>query len=331
MTRRIGLTAALLASVIALSSCAQLDVNSLPQPGNSYRDGYDVTLEFEDVLNLPDRARVELNGVTVGVVTQVRMTSRHVDVTARIGSDVAVPSNAHAALEQATVLGDIYVAIDRPETANPSAPTLGPGDRLPLAQTTSPPQLEDTLASLATFVGSGSIQRAQNTVIRLNRLTPPSDEVRRLSSRVVDDLSDLSDNIDQVDQLLHSVSQMGEVWRTRNSQIELLLSPRGQLSLERIVIPANTISRLLPGVGSVAAGGFWLVPFLHSQADTIGAVQRSKINFEEEIPKYRRLFTDFFIPQDKYPAINITSIVGPDGRELSGNVQDVLRILGAMP
>jgi hypothetical protein len=52
---------------------------------------------------------------------------------------------------------------------------------------------------------------------------------------------------------------------------------------------------------------------------------------EAEIPKYRRLFTDMFLPVDKYPAINITSIVGPDGRELSGNVQEVLRILGAMP
>lgn len=331
MMRRIRLIAPLLAGIVALSSCAQLNVNSLPQPGNSYRDGYDITIEFDDVLNLPDRARVALNGVTVGVVTRVTLTARHVDVTARIASDVAVPSNAHASLEQATVLGDIYVAIDRPVTGDPPAPRLSPGARLPIAQTTSPPQLEDTLASLATFVGSGSIQRAQNTVIRINRLTPPSDEVRRLSSRVVDDLSDLSDNIDQVDQLLTGVSQMGTVWRTRDPQIDLLLSPRGQLSLERIVIPANTISRLLPGVGSVAAGGFWLVPFLNSQANTVGALQRSKINVEEEIPKYRRLFTDFFIPQDKYPAINITSIVGPDGRELSGNVHDVLRILGAMP
>ncbi|CAJ1500504.1 MlaD family protein [[Mycobacterium] burgundiense] len=331
MKRQITRTALALAGVVALSSCAVLDVNSLPQPGNSYRDGYDITLEFEDVLNLPDRARVAFNGVTVGVVTGVTMTSRHVDVTARIGSGVAVPSNAQAALEQATVLGDIYVAIAEPESGDPPAPALGPRDRIPVAQTTSPPQLEDTLASLAAFVGSGSVQRAQNTVVRINRLTPPSDEVRRLSSRVVTNLSDLSDNIDQVDKLLDGVSHMGEMWHSRIPQIELLLSPRGQLSLERIVIPANTISRLLPGVGSVAAGGFWLVPFLNSMAETVGTVQRSKINFEEEIPKYRRLLTDFFIPQDKYPAINITSIVAPDGREMSGDVQDVLRILGAVP
>jgi hypothetical protein len=84
-------------------------------------------------------------------------------------------------------------------------------------------------------------------------------------------------------------------------------------------------------VGSVNSGGYWLVPFLSSLADATGALQQSKVNVEEEIPKYRRLFTDFFLPEDKYPAINITSIIGPDGRELSGNVQDVLRMLGATP
>jgi hypothetical protein len=63
----------------------------------------------------------------------------------------------------------------------------------------------------------------------------------------------------------------------------------------------------------------------------VDAVQQSKVAVEDEIPRWRRLFTDSFLPQDKYPAINITSIIGPDGRELSGNAQQVLRILGAMP
>jgi hypothetical protein len=258
------------------------------------------------------------------------MASHHVDVTARIGSHIAVPSNAHAGLHQATVLGDTYVALDRPRTGLP-APKLAAGQKIPLAQTTSPPQLENTLASIANFVASGSIQRAQTTVVRLNRLTPSSEEVRRLMSRVDDDLSDLSENIDQVDELLNGASQTGDVLQSRIAQLNLLLSPKGQLSIERILLPINAVTKILPGVGSIALGGFWLVPLLNSLADAVGALQRSKVNVEAEIPKYRRLFTDFFIPQDKYPAINITSIVGPDGRELSGNVQDVLRILGAMP
>jgi phospholipid/cholesterol/gamma-HCH transport system substrate-binding protein len=332
MRRRTGTFAVLVASVVAVSSCSMIDVNSLPQPGQSYRDGYDIVLAFDNVLNLPLRAKVVLNGVTVGVVTNVALKTQEVDVTARVGSGTVVPSNTEASLQQATVLGDIYVALERPHTAGSPAPALGPGGRIARSQTTSPPQLEDTIASLANFVSSGSIQRMQNTVIRLNRLTPPPTEVRRLTSRVVDDLTDLSNNIDQVDQLLDGVSRTAEVLHARIPQLQDYLSPRGQLAIARSMSFYRYLATLLPGVGSITLGGYWLVPLLNSLGNTFAALfQRSKIAFEEEIPKYRRLFTNFFLPEDKYPAINITSIIGPDGREMSGNVQDLLRILGAMP
>ncbi len=324
--------AVLVATVVAVSSCSMIDVNSLPQPGKSYRDGYDIVLAFDNVLNLPLRAKVVLDGVAVGVVTDVALKSEEVDVTARIGSGTVVPSNTKASLQQATVLSDIYVALERPHTGGPPAPALGPGGMIPRAQTMSPPPLEDTIASLANFVSSGSIQRIQNTVIRLNRLTPRSGEVRRLTSRVVNDLTDLSDNIDRVDQLLNGVSGTAQVLNARIPQLRDYLSPRGQLAIARSVHFYRYLATLLPGVGSIALGGYWLVPLLNSLGNTFAALfQRSKIAFEEEIPKYRKLFTNFFLPEDKYPAINITSIVGPDGRELSGNVQNVLRILGAMP
>lgn len=332
MTRRVGPLGALVAAIaVAVASCASINVGVLPQPGESYSDGYDLILEFDNVLNLPDRAKVVLDGVTVGVVTGVKLADRQVDVTARIGSGVVVPSNVDAVLQQPTVLGDIYIALERPQTGKPPAPALSPGGRLPLAQTISPPQLEDTVASLATFVTSGSIQRMQNTVIRLNRLTPPSNEVRRLISRVETDLTDLSSNIDQVDLLLDGASRTADVLNNRIPWLQEMLSSKGQLGFERGVFILNYIATVLPGLGSIYSGGFWLTPLLNSLADTVGAMRDSKLAFEAEVPAWRRLFTDYFLPQDRYPAINITSIVGPGGRELSGNVQDVLRMLGAVP
>jgi virulence factor Mce-like protein len=331
MSRRVGPLVVLLAGVLAVSACGSLNVSALPQPGKSYDDGYDIVMEFDNVLNLPERAKVVLDGVTVGVVTKVKLASREVDVTSRISSGVVVPSDIHAVLQQATVLGDIYVALERPPAGAPPALALGPGGRIPKAQTLSPPQLEDTIASLANFVSSGSIQRVQNTVIRINRLTPPSAEVRRLTSRVVSDLTDLSANIDQVDQLLAGASRTAAVLDNRVPTFQNFFSPKGQLGFERGVFSANYIAKILPGIGSIYAGGFWLVPFLKSLADAVGSIQQSKWDFEKEVPAWRHLTTDFFLPLDKFPAINITSIVGPDGREMSGNVQDVLRILGATP
>lgn len=322
-----------LAATVALtvSSCAAINVDALPQPGPAYDDGYDIVMQFDSVLNLPERAKVVLDGVTVGVVSEMALTRSDVKVTARMSRGVAVPSNIRAVLQQATVLGDIYVALERPADESAPAPALTNGGVIPVAQTTSPPQLEDTIASLANFVSSGSIQRAQNTVIRLNRVVPSSDEVRILTGRVETNLSALSENLDTVDQLLDGVAQGAAVMNSRLPELEYLFSPEGQLGFEHLIGILNYIGTILPSVGSITLGGYWLVPFLNSLADSVGALQESKVAGETEIPKYRQLFTDMILPVDKYPAINITSIIGPDGRELSGNVQEVLRILGAMP
>lgn len=331
MMRRFRPIIIAVACALSISSCASITVNAIPQPGASYGDGYDVVMKFESVLNLPERAKVVMDGVTVGTVSGMTLTPNDVDVTARVRRDVVVPSNIRAVLQQATVLGDIYVALERPQDGTPPAAALAPGATIPLTQTTSPPQLEDTIASLANFVSSGSIQRAQNTIVRLNRVVPSSDEVRRLTAQVNENLQALSVNIDQVDELLDGVSRTADTLNAHVPELDYVLSPYGQLNMERFIALTNYVSTLLPGVGSIASGGYWLVPFLNSLADSVGAVQQSKVATETEIPRYRHLFTNFFLPEDKYPAINITSIVGPDGRELSGNVQEVLRILGAMP
>ena len=330
MNRRMWSAAVVIATAATVSSCAALNVDALPQPGKTFGGGYDIGIEFGNVLNFPGRAKVVMGGTEVGVVTNVAVASRRVDVTARVDPSVAVPSNVHAALQQATVLGDIYVTLDRPHD-QAAAPALAPGATIPLTQTTSPPQLEDTIAHLANFVSSGSIQRVQNTIIGINRVTPPEPAVRKLASQVAADLSDLSNNIDVVDQWLGGVSGTAEVLHNRLSSAQYWFSPRGLAGFDRGTFVYSAVAELLPSVGIVYSGGFWLVPLLNSLRDAIGALQSSKWAFEDEWPAWHRLFTDFFLPQDKYPAINITSIVGPDGRELSGNVADVLRILGAAP
>lgn len=152
-----------------------------------------------------------------------------------------------------------------------------------------------------------------------------------MTVQVDESLAALSDNLDQVDELFDGASRTAATLNAHIPEFDFLLSPAGQLNMERFIALSNYVATLLPGVGSIGSGGYWLVPFLNSMADTMDAVQHSKVAVEDEIPKWRQLFTDWFLPQDKYPAINITSIIGPDGRELSGNVQEVLRILGAMP
>jgi virulence factor Mce-like protein len=331
MTRRIAtaiVTAALL--VTTLSACNAISVNSLPQPGKSFSDGYDVVLQFASVLNLPDQAKVVMGGTEIGRVTKVEATSSGVDVTAQLARGVVVPSDVTAALEQATILGDIYVSLDQPDPAS-AAPPLKPGGIVPVQQTLSPPQLEDTLAHLADFVASGSIQRLQNTITGVNRVSPPQPQLRKLATQVTADLRDLSDNIDTVDTLLTGVSQTGQALNTKLSSAQFWFSPRGMRGFDFMFQETQYLAKLFPSVGSVYTGGYWLVPLLNSLRDATGAMVQSKWAFEDEFPAWQKMFNDLFLPQDQNPAINITSIVGPDGRELSGNTADVLRMLGAMP
>jgi phospholipid/cholesterol/gamma-HCH transport system substrate-binding protein len=331
MTSHVRSTLGAIICGLILTSCASVDINAIPLPGKNYQDGYEIVAEFANVLNLPDRANVVMNGTRVGVVTKVSIAGDHVDVTARIANDVQVPSNVKAVLQQATVLGDIYLAMDHDQDNDSGAPPLGPGGRIPLTQTTSPPQLEDTIAHLANFIGSGSIQRVQNTIIQINSVTPPKGEVRRVVSQITTDLRGLSGNIDNVDLLLHGIADTSTVLASRTAALRSFFTPSGIAGFKRNADSLKGVSTILPSLGTIYNNGYWLLPALKSLTDALGAVQGSKQAVEAEYPGYRDFIDNYFLRQDKYPAINITSIIGPDGRELGTNVQQVLRMLGAVP
>jgi phospholipid/cholesterol/gamma-HCH transport system substrate-binding protein len=327
---RLAWAIATISSSLAMASCASLNVAALPAPGSQLQGGYDIVVEFANVLNLPDRAKVVMDGTKVGEVTKVTLTESGVDVTSHIDHAIVVPSNIHAVMQQATVLGDTYVAFERTPNAAP-APPLGPGGRIPLAQTTSPPQLEDTIASMANFIGSGSIQRAQDTIIKINNVTPPRPEARKIAARAAADLSDLSNNIDNVDLWLKGLSESATVMYTSTPSLKFWFSPEGVTAFRHNFVFTHYLAPILPTIGTVYYNGYWLVPALTSSTDALEAITHSKWAFDEEVPRWRHLVTDYLLPERKHPAINITSIVGPDGRDLSGNVEQVLRMIGAMP
>lgn len=315
-------------SAVVTASCAALRVESLPTPGGT-RDGYELTFEFANVLNLPDRAAVVMDGVRVGTVTAAELADDRVMVTARLEPDTAVPADVQAVLQQATVLGDIYLALQR---NGADAAPLAPGAIVPLAQTTAPAQIEDTIANLANFVASGTIQRTQNTVIRINQIAETSDRpLAEVIASTSHNLAELADNLESAELTLAALAQTAAVLGDKSAQIAGWFTPAGMLGLDRTTQVLARLGVMIPSIGSVYTGGFWLVPMLTNMAAAAGAVQDTKWAVEDEYPRWRRLLLEYFLPEDKYPAINITSIVGPDGEELSGDVEAVLRMLGAVP
>ena len=332
MNNRKSFAAGVVVSALVLSSCNALNVSAIPVPGASTHDGYDVVMEFSNVLNLPDRAKVLMDGTRVGTVTGVHLVGQGVEVTSQIQQGIVVPSDIRAVLQQGTVLGDTYVALERTDHAAAATRALQPGGRIPLSQTVSSPQLEDTLASLANFIGSGSIQRAQRTVIGVNRVTPALPEVREIALRVATDMADLSNNIETVDRWLEGVAGTADVLGRYAPNLQFWFSPQGVMGFHHLFPLSHYFATLLPSVGTIYYNGYWLVPVLESGAQALETFQRTKMTVDQELPHWYNLIKDYYMPERKYPAINITSIVdSSDGRELSGNVEQVLRMLGAMP
>lgn len=153
-----GRVVATLAVVAALLTGCGVGVERLPLPAPGIGGaGYHLTAVFSNALNLPDRAKVRLDGADVGEV--VSMTAR--DYTAvvdlRILDAVRLPAGTTAELRSATPLGDIFVSLVRPDPAGGAAATLRDGDTIPIASTVTAASIENVLSQTALLVNGGVI------------------------------------------------------------------------------------------------------------------------------------------------------------------------------
>ena len=158
--RRACLRIAAACVTAVLAGCATgLQSLPLPAPGQMGGNAITVTAAFANAMNLPQKAKVKLNGADIGEVESIRTRDFTAYVTMRINADVALDTGATAQLRSATPLGDIFVAIrPHPEQA-PGARRLHDGDTIALASTTSAATVEDVLGSAALLVNGGAIDR----------------------------------------------------------------------------------------------------------------------------------------------------------------------------
>ncbi|HEX3617472.1 MAG TPA: MlaD family protein, partial [Solirubrobacteraceae bacterium] len=107
--------------------------------------GYRVTIEFNQAVQLGTQADVDIAGVTVGRVVSVGL-DRHTGLTKAVlqidPKYAPRPANTRAILRQKTLLGETYVALS---FGNPRGPMLHDGARLPQAQVAPTVQLDQIL------------------------------------------------------------------------------------------------------------------------------------------------------------------------------------------
>lgn len=145
-----------------------VSLQTLPALGGVRGDTYELTIEVDDVLNLPDHAHVRLGGADVGTVHEIEADNYHAVLTVAIKEGVELPVGTTAELRQATPLGDLFVALTPPEGG--AKKLLAQGDTIGLKSTRSAPQVEDLLAAASVVVNGGAIADLSTIVREMNAM-----------------------------------------------------------------------------------------------------------------------------------------------------------------
>lgn len=332
--QRIRMLACGIAGAVALTTATACSFgpNDLPSVRRGVDVDFEVTLKFASVMNLPTGADVVMNGIRIGEVESLQSTDRAVDVRVGLAADARVPVNSSAVIRQNTLLGDTYIALSPPaDSAGSRGGFLEEGDVVPVDRTTSPPQLEDTIAVLAHFVNGGSIQKAQETMAVLNDTVADTDNLRALASTVAIDLEDLAGQTADIDGFLNGVDNTAVSIRDRRTEWQAVFSPGGAEYWDKVANQSIAhISTLLPSLGSIFSGGLWLVPMLNSLADASESFGGNANGALDTSNRVTNFLESTLLPFVNNPSVNVTSVTTSSGVELIGDAENVLRMLGAV-
>lgn len=322
MTRRVS--AVLSAVLIACSAACSLDPTRLPVPGAYTPDNaYTVNIEFSSVLNVPARAKVDFGGVQVGVLDSVRLVGNTAVASVEVSGGVKLPRNTRAELRQATVLGDIYIALLPPDTA--SAAVLGNGDTIPLGNTVPADNVEDVLRSTSNLVAGGTISTLQQTVINLNKAFPKDPaELTRIQHKLSGVLNDLAVNQATINGILASMQTISDSLVVNTATFDRLVTegPPKLTGLSSVTL--NIIALLVDFQDLGRAGGELVDPIapdiiqmLSYVTPFIGSVATVDTTIPVIADKVIALVRDKLVPffGNGGPKYTVTELHPPTGRE----------------
>ncbi len=149
---------AAVAAVSLLTGCSSQGIYGVALPGGAGGDGYRITAQFADVLDLVPQAAVKVDDVTVGSVERIRLVGFTAEVRLRVNRDVTLPDNAVASIRQSSLLGEKFVSLAPPPTA-PAQGKLADGDVIPLARSTRSIEVEEVFAALSLLLNGGGIEQ----------------------------------------------------------------------------------------------------------------------------------------------------------------------------
>lgn len=147
-----------LLGLVLLAGCGSQGLYGMSLPGGAGGNGYQVTIEFGNVLDLVPQAAVKSNDVTVGSVRSIGRKGWHAQVRVEVDRDVHLPANAVASIRQTSLLGEKFVDLDAP-TDRPATGRLTDGARIPLSRTSRNVEAEEVLGAMSLLLNGGSLEK----------------------------------------------------------------------------------------------------------------------------------------------------------------------------
>lgn len=249
-TTRRRLTAAVGAlTALVLAGCTS--VYDLPLPGGPRAEGRQITVraEFADVLDLVPRSSVKIDEVTVGEVTAIDLDGWTARVTMRVPAASDLPDDTRAELKQTSLLGEKYVALERPEGGGTGR--LGDGDLIPLERTGRNPEVEEVLAALSMLLNGGGVGQLKVIETELNNaLRGRTDDIRSLVTQLDTFVGGLDDQKAEIVRAIDGIDRLSASLAQRRGELEGVLRelPRGLAILadqrEQLTTMLTSLDRL---------------------------------------------------------------------------------------
>jgi len=215
--RSLAAAAAALVMTLVATGCDFDGAYDLPLPGNkvSDDDGYSVTADFADALNVVPRTAVMVDDVVVGQVTEVERKGWNARVKFLVRKDIKLPENVRLDVRQTSLLGEKYIALVEPEKGTASAKRLSAGDFIPLDRTGRNPEVEEVLGALSMLLSGGGIGQLKTISVEMNNmLNGRQDKARsllgnleRLVGALDDQKGDLIKAMESIDRLTATLNK----------------------------------------------------------------------------------------------------------------------------
>ena len=223
-----------LAVALLLSGCGFSGIYDVPLPGNkvNHDNGFEVSADFADALNLVPRSSVKVGDVAVGQVESVTRVGWHARVTMLVRKDVVLPANAEAQIRQTSLLGEKFVELSAPAAGSDVTPAstgrLGANDVIPMDRTGRNPEVEEVLGALSLVLTGGGVGQIQSITHELNEMMDGrTGKIRNVLGQVNTLVKTLNSQKGDIVQAMESINGLSKTLVTEKDTIGAALDAAG--------------------------------------------------------------------------------------------------------